>query len=1313
MAARRPSGAAVAGVMRKLWRLAAGLFAVVVILLAVMLGLLRLALVQAPDYREYIEARAGEALGWPLQIGAIDARLGLRGPEFRFADARVLTRDRDRIVVRAATGAMQFDLAALLHGKLRPGQVTLAGVSLRVERDAAANWRLLGEEGPLLVAGRAELAAELPRLADLPEGRLRLRAVNLEFEDLRRGGGPAQLRIDELDMTLDGQTLDISVAGRLPAELGGDAALSLVVSAQDERGYPSEWAGGVSFAGLDLEALSSVAGPSAGLPPAGVVDVNLSLAVAGMRLERVAGDVRARDLSLETPVTGGTLPGVLAYERVGAVFDWKRAPAGWRLQMEEIEVASGPRRWTSERFEADFAQDETARRLGLRSDRLELAELGAVAPWLPEQARAILEPLAPAGTLRNLDLSLALPRAEDVPPRVAGKASFEGLSTQAVGRWPGLENFSGTMSGDDRQGTLELVAGGASVTLPELFREPLPLENASALLEWARDDDGLRLRLPRITLENVDLLAEGRLELLLPVDEASPHLEIEARVHRAALEVGPRYLPVGIMAPTVVAWLDGALRGGTIAGARVVFDGPTRSFPFRGDEGLFRAEFSLAGGILDFSPDWPRAENLDAEVRFENEGLWAEVGAGRLLDMRAGPLQVAIPDLNEGRLVIQGRAAGSLAAAQAVVLAARQLDELLGPGLRPATITAGTVTAELDLLLPLRSIRDFRARVGLEVREGEAGYGFLGEPLRDIHASIDIDNAQVNSTDLRARIAGRDLSGRVYVTGDEAVRVDVQGSIDAGGLGRVLRQPLERWSEGEARWEGQVRFPAPGSAERVEMEVTSGLEGLAIRLPQPLGKGAGEPRRLKFSARFPAEHLVDGELEWEEGLRIAGRVDRSGPAPVMRAVPGAPHGETPGLVFSGAVKRLDLGAWLALGLPGEAASRGLEDLLAGGRLLVGDLAAPLLRLEDALVDLDRSDAAWQLSLSGDRADGMVELPFAVGDDRPVKARFSRLWLAGADARDRASSPAEGPDSGGSKPATLQPASVPPLELVVEDLRVGSMRFGSATGTLLRTEHGIELPGLEAAGDGFVIRAEGYSRLGPGVDDSRLTLSARSDDIGKAQEFVGLNRSMDSSEASFEAQLNWEGGLRSDWLKAVEGTGTLSIREGTLVGVEPGAGRVFGLLSIQLLPRRLALDFKDVFGEGTRFDEITGDFIFDSGNAHTDNLLMRGPVANIVVVGRTGLVARDYDQTAVIAADIGRTLPVAGTVVGGPAVGAALFLLSEVLRKPFQTQVTYRITGPWESPVIERVAAGTPPPPGPGGEPRPGAAPTPERNGGGR
>src|SRR5690606_9489142 len=148
--------------------------------------------------------------GWPVEIGAMDARLGLRGPELRFTAARILTQDRERTLVLADSGTMRFDSVALLRGRIRPDAVSLGGVVLRIERSTGGRWRLLGEEGPLL-GERIPApggAAELPRLEDLPAARLKLEDLRLEFEDLRNEVGPWDFQVDELDLRLGGGQLE-------------------------------------------------------------------------------------------------------------------------------------------------------------------------------------------------------------------------------------------------------------------------------------------------------------------------------------------------------------------------------------------------------------------------------------------------------------------------------------------------------------------------------------------------------------------------------------------------------------------------------------------------------------------------------------------------------------------------------------------------------------------------------------------------------------------------------------------------------------------------------------------------------------------------------------------------------------------------------------------------------------------------------------------------------------------------------------------------------------------------------------------------
>ena len=137
-------------------------------------------------------------------------------------------------------------------------------------------------------------------------------------------------------------------------------------------------------------------------------------------------------------------------------------------------------------------------------------------------------------------------------------------------------------------------------------------------------------------------------------------------------------------------------------------------------------------------------------------------------------------------------------------------------------------------------------------------------------------------------------------------------------------------------------------------------------------------------------------------------------------------------------------------------------------------------------------------------------------------------------------------------------------------------------------------------------------------------------------------------------------------------------------VEPGAGRVFGLMSIVALPRRLSLDFSDVFETGFGFDEITADFRIVDGEAYTCNLSLTGPAADVGVVGRAGLTSRDYHQTAMISPNVGNTLPIVGAVVAGPQVAAALLIFSQVFKKPLQEmgQIYYANDGSWDEPLID-------------------------------
>ena len=134
--------------------------------------------------------------------------------------------------------------------------------------------------------------------------------------------------------------------------------------------------------------------------------------------------------------------------------------------------------------------------------------------------------------------------------------------------------------------------------------------------------------------------------------------------------------------------------------------------------------------------------------------------------------------------------------------------------------------------------------------------------------------------------------------------------------------------------------------------------------------------------------------------------------------------------------------------------------------------------------------------------------------------------------------------------------------------------------------------------------------------------------------------------------------------------------------------MLGLLSVVDLPRRLAFDFRDVTEEGLAFDKVRGDFELRAGNAYTQNLLLKGAAVDVGVVGRTGLVAQDYDQTVVVSGNPSGPITVAGALAGGPVGAAGALLISQLFKGQLAglASVYYRVTGPWDAPKVERISA---------------------------
>ena len=230
---------------------------------------------------------------------------------------------------------------------------------------------------------------------------------------------------------------------------------------------------------------------------------------------------------------------------------------------------------------------------------------------------------------------------------------------------------------------------------------------------------------------------------------------------------------------------------------------------------------------------------------------------------------------------------------------------------------------------------------------------------------------------------------------------------------------------------------------------------------------------------------------------------------------------------------------------------------------------------------------------------------------------------------------------------------------------------------------------------FAISQAAYTATGHGSwlvqdDGQRCALEFRAD----SENVMGFLQALQFGPAvagrkgRVVASVTWPGPPERSAIGRISGRLEMSAADGRLVSVEPGAGRILGLMSLAHLPRRLALDFGDLTGEGLAFDTLRGTFALKDGEATTDDLLLRGSSAEIGIAGRTSLRDQTYDQTAIVTGRVGASLGVAGALAAGPAVGAALLVFSQLFKEPLQgvTRGYYHITGSWDEPQVRRIDA---------------------------
>ncbi|MGZ5238819.1 MAG: YhdP family protein [Caldimonas sp.] len=1348
-------------------RLLAGLLGAACLALFVgWLSLHWLILPHIEEWRVPIEARASLLLGAPVKIGAIEVRSSGWVPALELRDVRVLDAEQ-RVALSLPRVAAALSPRSVLALEPRFAQLLIDAPSLDIRRDASGHIRVAGLDFGGNVSG-TEADSDVAHWFFKQEEFV-IRGGTVRWIDEQRQAPPLVLAGVDLVVRNGLREHALRIDATPPAGWGdrftlrGRFSQPIFARAGDWR----RWSGSVyadlpradvrelrQYVQLPFE-LSEGDGALRGWfdvhegQPAGAT-VDLALRAVALRLDK----------SVEP----------LEFEQVEGRFSAQKKDDRIAIDVRGFGFVTGdgirwPKGNLSVAWRQPEGQDVTSGEFA--AERLDVGVMAGIAGRVPLGAalRELLADVHPQGVITQLSTRWDGPL--DAPAHYRVKGLLSGLSltaraaarADAVGR-PGLRNATVQLDANEGGGEARIGVQQGVLDLPGVFAEPeLAFDRLDAKLGWkieARSGDApkITVRVRDARFANPD--AEGELSAIWRTGSGSGtarggrypgELELDGKIANGHAARTGRYLPLGLP-DSVRSYVGRAVLGGTIASASFRVRGDLWDFPFHGGKAGRDGEFRIAAKVDDLSfayvpgpgpataegaaPLWPPFTAASGELIVDRTVLEIRDARAQLSGVEWTHIHGSIPQLGDhARLDIEGNARGPLTDMLRYVNAT-PIGRWIGRAL--ATTTAsGAADLKLGLAIPLDDPGKTRVKGSLALAGNDVRMTPDTPLLAGAKGRVDFTQSGFTVAAASARVLGGDLAFDGGTQG-EVQRFSGQGTATAEGLrnapelGTVSR--LAASLSGQASYRATLAF----SGGQPQIGVTSNLVGFAIDLPAPIGKAAATPVALRvqtaLDATAPAGALPRETLQVELGSVLQARFVRDGTGETSRVARGAIRVLDPlaasageaaeplvlpasGVAATVTMKRLEVDRWEAaanrlFAEPGRGAAAPLVFDASGGSgyvpdhiaLRVAELAAGTRRLTNLTAGLSQENGLWRANVDSNELDGYVEYrparrgaAAASGAGR-VYARLSRLRLPKGEA-ERVESLLE-----------EQPASVPALDIVVEDFELRGKRLGRleieaanrATGTrdggrewqlskfnLLTPEAQLTATGTWGAG-----AAPGAPRRA--AMDFTLALA----DSGALLERLGMGKVVRGGKGSLAGSVSWPGSPLSPDTATMSGQFKVAIDSGQFLKAGPGAARLLSVLSLQSLPRRLSLDFRDLFEEGFAFDNVTGDVKIGLGVATTNNLRMRGSAAAVLMEGNADLERETQDLRVVVVPEINAGTASLAYAIINPAVGLGTFLAQYFLRKPLTAAGTreFRVTGPWDDPKVDRVersaATGAPP-----------------------
>ena len=923
----------------------------------------------------------------------------------------------------------------------------------------------------------------------------------------------------------------------------------------------------------------------------------------------------------------------------------------------------------------------------IKLDRLSLAAINQLTPYLhlPDQTLALLNGLAPTGDLQaphlhweGFDNKLSEYKLE---------TAFKQLSLTATNKIPGFKNLTGTINADEKGGEIKLQSQNAILDFKDILRWPIPADKLTGNINWT-----IRNGKTHITTKDLFITSShitGTVNASYDMNGIKGgYLDLSGKFGKGNAKFASFYYPL-ILGTSTLHWLDTSILAGRAEDVNVAVKGNLADFPFVNSKnqldknlGVFRVTAKISDAMLEYGTGWPMIEGLGLDLLFEGKRMELNAHKGHIYGNQIISSKTEIPQLDAASPMLTITSEVDSPAADGIKFVNQSPVKLVTQGFTDDLKVAGNGRLSLLLKIPMEHLDASQYKGSYKINNGTifANPDISLPELAKLNGTLSFTENSLSAQNISTEVLGIPALFSLKTGSDKVLHISANGHINDANIKKLSSNTLTDSLQGSTDWTGEISIKKP----LVDMSVHSNLLGMAINLPAPFKKLANQEMTLSLDKKQLDANSDNINISLADS--ISTKIIRTLQAEKLTFERGDIGVYVPailptqaGLSLHGKLDYLNADDWVALfNKPNNTAAKTSPPLLINkAELAVQKLDLYGRRLNALTVLAQPSATGLQLAINSQEITGDAEWKNA-GNGKII-ARLKSLTIPNSSEISNKDEVNTKPDP--KKDFRKQGREYPALDVIAENFQIGAKKLGSLELNAFESGDDWTIQKLKITNADSTLLAEGNWHNWTRSPNTNMKFLLNISNIGNTLKRFGQPDAVKGGDAEITGQLQWPGSPHEFDTTGLSGNLKLDANKGQFLKVDPSVGRLLGLLSLQSLPRRLSLDFRDLFSDGFAFDKITATAKIDQGILRSDDFLMDGPAAEAKIKGETNLKTETQNLRVRIRPHISDSLSLAA-FAGGPITGVAAFVAQKLLKDPFNkiVQSEYVISGTWNKPV---------------------------------